>query len=153
MPHSWSSARAELVEGEHRSGNLLVTCSIVSSLASLSGSADSFQVRVRWKEIPRACRSCRSRSRPIRTGRLAPVGGQLAQAPVRERLAQLFRAGGGRRDDALHVIVADQAGTAARPLRVQRRQPFLVEPAGPVGRVLRRLRWPMLVLWILAVAP
>jgi transposase len=32
----------------------------------------AFQVRVRWKEIPRECRICRSRSRLIGTGRGAP---------------------------------------------------------------------------------
>ncbi len=42
---NWSKAK-------HRSGMVLVTCSIRSSLASLSGSCDSFQARVRWKEIP-----------------------------------------------------------------------------------------------------
>jgi hypothetical protein len=34
-------------------------------------------------------------------------GGQLAQAPVRERQAQLLQAGGGRRDDELDGIVTD----------------------------------------------
>ncbi len=57
---NWSNAK-------HRSGNLLVTSSIRSSLASLSGSAGSFQVRAGWKEICRACRICRSRSRPMVT--------------------------------------------------------------------------------------
>ena len=64
----WTAART----GRRRStgpGNALVTYSIRSSLASRSGSVDSFQVRVRWKEMPRSCRICRSRSRPIRTGR------------------------------------------------------------------------------------
>ncbi|MBA8930803.1 hypothetical protein BC739_008050 [Kutzneria viridogrisea] len=46
-------------------GNLLVTSSIRSSLAFLPGPLDSLQVRVRWKEIPRLRRICRSRSRPI----------------------------------------------------------------------------------------
>ena len=42
---NWSKAK-------HRSGKQVVTCSIRSSLASRSGSVDSFQVRVRWKEMP-----------------------------------------------------------------------------------------------------
>jgi hypothetical protein len=42
---NWSKAK-------QRSGNRLVTSSIRSSLTSLSGSLDSFQVLVRWKEIP-----------------------------------------------------------------------------------------------------
>ena len=52
---------------------------------------------------------------------------QLAQAPEGERQAQLLRPGGGRRDDAVDVIVTDPAGTAARPPRVQRRQALGVE--------------------------
>ena len=69
------------------------------------------------------------------------VSGQLAQAPVRERQAQLFRAGGGRRDDELDVLVIDQAGTASRSLRVQRGQALRVEgvdhvPADPDRPVL-----------------
>ena len=43
---------------------------------------------------------------------------------MRERQAQLFGPGGGRRDDDGDVIVADQAGTTSRPPRVQRRQPL-----------------------------
>jgi hypothetical protein len=35
--------------------------------------------------------------------------------------------GGGRYNDELYVIIADQAGTAVRPLRVQRGQALLVE--------------------------
>jgi hypothetical protein len=55
------------------------------------------------------------------------VRGELAHAPVRERPPELARAGLGRRDDELDVLIADQAGTASRPLRVQRGQPPLVE--------------------------
>src|SRR2546430_13296974 len=51
----------------------------------------------------------------------------LAQAPPGERLAQFLRPGPGRRDDDLDVLVTDQAGTASRPVRVQRGQPLLVE--------------------------
>ena len=58
---NWSNAK-------HRPGKWLITCSIRSSLASLSGSWDSFQVRVRWKLISCSCRICRSRSRPMTTG-------------------------------------------------------------------------------------
>jgi hypothetical protein len=41
-------------EAKQRSGQALVTYSIRSSLASRSGSVDSFQVRVRWNEMPRS---------------------------------------------------------------------------------------------------
>jgi hypothetical protein len=43
------------------------------------------------------------------------VGGEFAQAPVRERAAQLRRAGVGRRDDECDVVVTDQAGTPLPP--------------------------------------
>ena len=55
------------------------------------------------------------------------VGDQLAHAPVRERAARGFGSGGGRRDDERGVLVTDQAGTASRPLRVQRGKPPGVE--------------------------
>jgi hypothetical protein len=56
------------------------------------------------------------------------VGGQLADAPPGERLAQSFGAGGGRLDDERVVVSRDPAGTATRPLRVQRSEPQFVEP-------------------------
>ena len=76
---------------------------------------DSFQVRVRWKESPWEARICRSRSRPMTTGRRCcrPDTGELAHAPVRDGQAQLLRARGGRRDNELDVLVTDQAGTAS----------------------------------------
>jgi len=45
-----------------------------------------------------------------------------------------------RRDDELLVVTADQAGTASRPLRVQRRQPPLVEGMDNIadGVLMRR---------------
>jgi hypothetical protein len=55
------------------------------------------------------------------------IRGQLAQAPARERQAQLLRPGGGRRDDQVNVLVTDPAGTASRPPRVQCSQPLGVE--------------------------
>jgi hypothetical protein len=63
---NWSKAK-------HRSGNFEVTSSIRSSLASLSGSVDSFHVRVRWKEMSLRRNSCRSRSRPMCTRRTGLV--------------------------------------------------------------------------------
>jgi hypothetical protein len=65
---NWSNAK-------HRPAKWLVTCSIRSSLASRSGSVDSFHVLVHWKAIPRARRIRRSRSRPTATGR----SGRLAK--------------------------------------------------------------------------
>jgi hypothetical protein len=44
-----------------------------------------------------------------------------------ERPDWLPRPGPGRRDDDLDVLITDQAGTASRPLRVQRGQSFGVE--------------------------
>ena len=68
------------------------------------------------------------------------VVGELADAPMGERAPQLDRACGGRRDDELLVVTADQAGTASRPLRVQRRQPPLVEGMDDIadGVLMRR---------------
>ena len=57
----------------------------------------------------------------------AQVGGELAHAPVGERKPERFGSGGGRRDDERDIGVTDPAGTASRPLRVQRGQPSLVE--------------------------
>ena len=104
---------------------LLVTCSIRSSLASRSGSADSFQVRVRWKLIPGRGAAAAAPGPPHRRAGGRQIRGQLAQAPAGERQAQLLRPGGGRRDDHLHVIVRDPAGTASRQ-RAQRGQALLL---------------------------
>lgn len=57
----------------------------------------------------------------------AQVGDQLAQRPAGERLAELYRAGSGRRDDEVLVVGAESAGTASRPLRVQAGQALLIE--------------------------
>jgi hypothetical protein len=57
----------------------------------------------------------------------AQIGGEFADAPVGERAAQRLGPGLGRRDDERDIVVTDPAGTAARPLRVQRGQPPLVE--------------------------
>jgi hypothetical protein len=68
------------------------------------------------------------------------VVGELTDTPVGERAAQLGRARGGRRDDVLLVVTADQAGTASSPPRVQRGQPPLVERMDdiPDGVLMRR---------------
>jgi len=94
MRPNWSTA-------QHRSAMVVITCSMRSSLASRSGSADSFHVRVRWNEMPRACRIWRSRSPP----RLDPprraagqVAGALRRSPPRCAGSRLPAAAGpGRR--------------------------------------------------------
>ena len=133
--------RPELVEGEAPVGVMAGHVLDPVQLGVPVRIGGLFQVRVRWKEMPRACRSCRSRSRPIRTGRSGwrAKSGELAQAPPGERLAQLLRPGGGRRDDDLNGLVTDQAGTASRPLRVQRSQALLVEQVDhvPDGALIR----------------
>jgi hypothetical protein len=58
-------------------GHRPVTSSITASLASYSGSVDSFHVEVCWKMIPCRCSSSRSASRPMRTGRRAGKNGTL----------------------------------------------------------------------------
>ncbi len=68
--------------------------------------------------------------RPSRVGAAvtaSEIAGQLADTPVRERQPILARASGGRLDDDREVSVADPAGTAARPARVQAGQPHVVE--------------------------
>jgi hypothetical protein len=65
----------------------------------------------------------------LRLARENPAWGQLTKAPVRERPAQLHRAPGGRHNDEVNVIIADQAGLppargesgAARPLALNAR--------------------------------
>ena len=93
-----------------------------SSLASESGSDDSFQARVRSKEIAREPQDLPEPFQADIDGARGPgrqIIGELADASVRERTFQLDRTRGGRLDDEGDVIVADQAGTAARPLRVR----------------------------------
>ncbi|WP_442270653.1 hypothetical protein [Streptomyces sp. M-16] len=51
------------------------------------------------------------------------VGGTFADRPAGEGLAELGRAGGGGLDDAV-LIIAQQAGTASRPLRVRQAKPI-----------------------------
>ncbi|GAB7101998.1 hypothetical protein JCM4814A_03120 [Streptomyces phaeofaciens JCM 4814] len=50
---------------------------------------------------------------------LPQVGGEFADGPASEGLAELGRSGGGRRDDEVLVVRTEKAGTASRPLRVQ----------------------------------
>lgn len=59
---------------------------------------------------------------------LPQVGDEFAQGPTGEGLAELGGAGGGRLDDEVFVVIAEQAGAASRPLRVQAGQADLVEP-------------------------
>jgi hypothetical protein len=48
-------------------------------------------------------------------------------------LAELRRAGGGRLDDEVHVVRAEQAGTASHPPGVQACQADLVEPVDHIA--------------------
>ncbi|KAF0794827.1 hypothetical protein P405_17100 [Streptomyces sp. FR-008] len=64
MPSGPNSSNANV-----RSGRWLIAYWIGASVASKSGSGDSFQVFVRWKEIPQRDSRHRGASRPIRTGR------------------------------------------------------------------------------------
>ena len=57
----------------------------------------------------------------------AQVGGEFADRPAGEGLAEPDRASGGRCDDEVLVVSAEQAGTASRPLGVQAGQADLVE--------------------------
>ncbi|MBP1782025.1 hypothetical protein J3R08_001875 [Micromonospora sp. HB375] len=76
-------------------------------------------------------------------GMAVEVVGELPHSPAGERPPQCFRAGAGRLDDERFVIVADQAGTATRPLRVQADHAHLVEPVNDLpNRVLIRLHQP-----------
>lgn len=66
------------------------------------------------------------------------VVGELADRPVRERAPQLGGPGLGRLDDELTVSRRDLAGTATRPLRVQRSHPQIVEPVDHLANPVRR---------------
>jgi hypothetical protein len=65
------------------------------------------------------------------------VAAQLPQAPIRERLPGLLRAVLGRLDDERLVVSRYQAGTATRPLGVQRRHPHIVEPVDHLPQAVR----------------
>jgi hypothetical protein len=67
----------ELIERETPVRERVVTYSIRVSFASRPGSMDCFQILVRWKLMPRQCRSWRSRSRPMATGRGAPAESKI----------------------------------------------------------------------------
>jgi hypothetical protein len=56
------------------------------------------------------------------------VGGEFADRPASEGLAELGRTGDGRLDDEVLVVRLEQVGRASRPLRVQAGQADLVEP-------------------------
>jgi len=66
----------------------------------------------------------------------AQIGGEFAPTPVRERAPERLGPGLGRRDDEPDIVVTDAAGTAARPPRVQRGQPPLVERAWITSRTV-----------------
>ena len=65
-------------------------------------------------------RALGARPRYLKAELMAQAGDLLAA----EAADWLLRPGPGRRDDDLDVLVTDQAGTASRPPRVQRRQPL-----------------------------
>ncbi|MEI2638356.1 MAG: hypothetical protein V9F03_05085 [Microthrixaceae bacterium] len=75
---------------------------------------------------------------------VAQIGDQFAETPPGEWLTKFLGSGCSRRDDELLVVNHYLAGTATRPLRVQRRHPFFVEPvdhlANPVLRSRDQLR-------------
>jgi len=76
-------------------------------------------------------------------GVVVQVRGQLADAPPLERQPQLLRTLPGRPDDQRLIVSRDPAGTATRPLGVQRRHPRLVEPMDHLAHpVLRRRHQP-----------
>ena len=60
-------------------------------------------------------------------GVIGQIGGELANAPVRERTPELARTCPGRHNDEPLRHHQSQAGTATRTLRVQRGQPPGVE--------------------------
>lgn len=69
MPNVPNSSKANV-----QSGRSLTAYSIRASWASKSASWDSFQVFVRWKEIPRWASKHRRAALPIRTGRTGRTG-------------------------------------------------------------------------------
>lgn len=66
-------------------------------------------------------------------GVVVQAGGEFAHAPPGEGQAGPGGAGPGRRHDEGFVVGADQAGTASRPVRVQRRQAAVDEVVDHVG--------------------
>ncbi|MBB4943323.1 hypothetical protein FHR32_007723 [Streptosporangium album] len=65
------------------------------------------------------------------------VGGKFADRPAGEGLAEFARASGGRLDDEVLVVTAEQAGAASRSLRVQTGKSDLVESVDHIAhRVL-----------------
>ena len=120
---NWSNAK-------HRSGHRPSTCSIRSSLASASGSVDSFQVFVRWKGALVGVQDL-PQSLAVDDYRMVGIGGQvvsqLAQAPVRERPAHRPRPHRRDLDDKRLVVGGDPARPAMSPMRIQRGQPVGVE--------------------------
>jgi hypothetical protein len=120
---NWSKAN-------HRSGYWVVTCSMRSSLASAFGIGGLLPGPGPLEGDLLAAQDLPQPFPAHQHGAYRVVGqilGQLADAPVGERAAQLLRAGGGRLDDERLIALIDPAGTASRPPRVQGIKPPLVE--------------------------
>ena len=114
-----------------------------SSLASRSGSLDSFpSLGALKRHAPRRQYLAEPLGADLDHPGLvvAQIGGQLAQAPPRERQPQRLRARRGRLDNEVLVISGDAAGTATRPPRVQRRHPLVVEPVDHLAHTIPRSR-------------
>src|SRR3954453_23030618 len=124
---NWSNAK-------HRSGKALATCSIRSSLASKSGSVDSFQVRLSSSSLKGDVVVAQHLAQPFPADPHPPawhplqsetgldvlvgpgqVGAQLPHAPAGERQSEGLGPGCGRRDDERDVLVIDQAGDGLPP--------------------------------------
>lgn len=73
-------------------------------------------------------------------GIVGEVVDEFADRPPGERLTQCFRSLAGRRDDEVHIVSRDLAGTATRPLRVQRSHPLFVEPVDHLADPILRRR-------------
>jgi hypothetical protein len=107
-----------------------------SSLASRSGSGDSFQVLVRWKVMPRRASRHRNASRPMRITRPCTSrrnAASFADGPASEGLPEFGWAGGCRLNDEVLVVRAEKAGTASRPPRAQAGHADLVDPVDLVS--------------------
>lgn len=107
----------ELVECKVRSGRLMTTSSMRSSLGSLSGSLDTFQVLARWNATPLASRTWRSRSFETSTLRTL-LSARWSRSSRRLQWvnghAHPLGTSPGRLDDEALVVSHYPAGTATR---------------------------------------
>ena len=96
---------------KHLSGQRSTASSMRASLASRSGSLDSFQVLVRWKVTSWACSIWRSRSWLTRTGRSAPSRRHAAS------LRRLHRVNGRPRASGRAVAVSTMNASSSVVIR------------------------------------